>query len=757
MAGIDLPQKTVIYQAGQPMTALHLIVSGHVSVTFPGGQYTLGKGDVIGLTEINSEVHFLNYTTVDNINMLTYPYTNSDTLLALLQKHPDVARLFLVSSFRQMYRLFNLCDASELLSSDLFSQLVQYYIKYKSICGRYRITPELLPGFEALDTGAIEQSSNVWLSNYYQGLLQTVSDNSATRINWNSAVAYGFLQKASADFQKTYSFLEERYQHRNHLIQFYINDSSKDLFSMLTSLYHRLPSEAPEQAEVYSMLEQIMTTLENINAPENELIKQRINSFRNTITRLEALQTSSANQDDVAKTYSLLGNSFASIMAYAETDDENQSKFQRWMMAYKALENRNSSSEEATSLRAKLTECFYQLYTQTAVKALQSTEELPLCVRLFLYYGYLDEELTGAENCHTLAELLPKVNNCAETGVYPFFDWLRAIYNGQKTPSRNEYEEDYTDYIHKQKLSGAISEADVRNLENNPVSKVVFELRNLFPIANKVTYGRLASFCPIFKAEDIIKPLPNCKVTTSAIGQAIDQLKTIDYSLFYREISNPVKDSSFRENIHAEFLPDIILMPNIGIRGTMWQEIEGKLRASSSRFIFSIFHLEDIFATTIHLAGDYRWEICKRIQGYRWNDIATYSLTSEYFDYVQFYKKNRSLSAEAKERIKNNLQRAKNSYKEMFIRDYIQWILFESAGTPRLNKISRSILCKYCPFPASTRETLRQHPQYKEILERFETLREQKLHHLSQFRKKLMLGSAPIPLQLDTEIEFFTK
>ena len=254
-----------------------------------------------------------------------------------------------------------------------------------------------------------------------------------------------------------------------------------------------------------------------------------------------------------------------------------------------------------------------------------------------------------------------------------------------------------------------------------------------------------------------MKPLPNCKVTTSSIGQAINQLKSVDYSLFYREISNPNKDSSFRENIHAEFLPDIILMPNIGIRGVMWQEIEGKLRASSSRFVFSIFHLEDIFATTIHMAGDYRWEICKRIQGYRWNDIATYSLTSEYFDYVQFYKKNRSLSTEAKERIKNNLQRAKNSYKEMFIRDYIQWILFESAGTPRLNKLSRGILNKYCPFPASTRETLKQHPQYKELLERFETLREQKLHHLQQFRKKLLLGSAPVPPQLDAEIEYFTK
>ena len=62
--------------------------------------------------------------------------------------------------------------------------------------------------------------------------------------------------------------------------------------------------------------------------------------------------------------------------------------------------------------------------------------------------------------------------------------------------------------------------------------------------------------------------------------------------------------------------------------------------------------------------------MCKRIQGSRWNDISDSSLTSEYFDYIQFYRKNHDLSADAKERIKNRLQKAKNSYKEMYDNDY---------------------------------------------------------------------------------------
>ena len=756
MAGIDLQKNTVIYQAGQPMTALHLIVSGKVIVSYPGGKYLLGKCDVIGLCEITSEVHFLSYTAAENVNILTYPYANSDTLQDLLQKHPDVARLFLISSFRQINMLLNRYDVAEVAASDLFSGLVQYYLKYKGICTRFRITPLDLPGFDSMDTGAIEQRSEIWLSHYYQGLLQTLSDSGNARIRWNPAVTYGFLHKTGADFYKIYTLLEEHDQYQKLILQLYINDSSLDMFGLLTGLYHKLPGDSAEQQQVYSMLEEIIDTLQKLANPLKEPVKQRVDAFFESVRHLKKSHSDTGSSSDISAVYASLSHSFTTLLTYAEVEEADFIDYQKIMTAYKALTNRNSSAEEATQLRNQLTECFYHLYTTIALKSMEDSNP-PLAIRLFLYFGHMDEELTGVTNCHTLATLLPKENNCAQTGVYPFYDWLKAIYSGKKEPSRNEYEEDYSDYIQKQKLGGSISDAQARELEADRKAKVRYELHNMFLIANKMTYGRIATFCPVFTAENIMKPLPGCLVTASSVGQAIAQLQEIDYTLFYREITNPNRESVFKENIHAEYLPDIILMPNVGIRGVMWQEIEGKRRATPPRFVLSIFHLEDVFDTFIHLAGDYRWEICKRIQGYRWNDIATYSLTSEYFDYVQFYKKNRALSTEAKERIKNSLQRAKNSFKEMFVRDYIQWVLFESNGTPRLNKIARGILMKYCPFPAATRETLGQHPQYRELLERLNLQREQKLHHMQQIRKKLLLGSTPVPEELDAEIEYYTK
>ena len=55
MAGIVLEKGKTIYSYGQPMTALHLITNGKVDVSYPGGSYTLGKGDVISICEICSD------------------------------------------------------------------------------------------------------------------------------------------------------------------------------------------------------------------------------------------------------------------------------------------------------------------------------------------------------------------------------------------------------------------------------------------------------------------------------------------------------------------------------------------------------------------------------------------------------------------------------------------------------------------------------------------------------------------------------
>lgn len=758
MAGITLEKGKRIYNSGQPMTAFHLMTKGKVLVDYPGGTYQLGKGDVIGVCELCSEVHFLGYTALEETVILTYQFSSMDILDELLQKHPDVARLFLLSLFRQISTLLVLSYNSEMNCTSLHQNLLEDYGKYNALCSRYHIQPQPPEGLDAVAAYLGGDSADMWLNSYYLGLQHIYSGAGADSKSFmlEPGVSLGMLRKGSLDFRKTFTVMEEQMNYRSNIAGFYFNSSGNDLFDLFTSLYSRLGSNSEDADALLVDIERISRQFENNPSLSKARADARISTFRNSLASKSSAGRDTEEQGsgaDDAIHKELMG-SLDTLLRFADFDAKKGEDFQEHVNAYKTLEDRSSTEDFAVRLRRQLTEEFYALYSAVFKNALNAPS-IPVPVRMFLYFGYVDEELAGASNCVTLYNLACGMEDQSSLGIYTLYHWLSAIYNGKKNPSRNEFDEDYTDYLHKQKASHNITAAQLAEMEKDPMGKVDFEMQNLFPQVNKMTCGRVTTFCPLFSADAVLKDLKHAFVTTTQVHRALEKIKAIDYSAFYREsLDYDNMEIMGKEVIHLEFLPDVILMPNVGIRGVMWQEIEGKKRNSPGRMFFSIFHMEDLSTTMVRLTGEFRWEMCKRIQSSRWNDVSERSLTSEYFDYIQFYRKNQELSAEAKERLRNSLQRAKNSFKEMFVRDYIIWVLFEGAGSPRLNKVARRILLTYCPFPADLAAAMEQNPIYTEVMSRQKILRGQRLHHLKTLRQKLCNSGTPVPDTLDAEYAY---
>lgn len=754
MAGNVLPKQSVVYTAGQPMTTLHLITSGNVKVKYPGGEYMLGKGDVIGICEICSEVHFLSYETVTDTAILTYPFPSMEVLTELVTKNMDIAKFFLQSALRQINILLNNCEVSSHACNNLYDNLIAAWSSYSRICDKHRKSPLPLSGFGEISAFLSEEEADLWLASYYLGFLQVFSGPDAEQFLKEYGIAIGFLRKTSLDFRKTYQSLEEQFQYQETILSYYFNERSDDLFSRVTSLYSQVNAAGGDD-EVTALLGAIIQVAKSSPAVNAPLFASRVENFRKNMPAKGSEASSAPDEVEVDNTsYMQLADSLGTILDYAEVDDDLFATWRRLITSYKSLADKSSLEDKVCALRKEIIREFYSLYSMVVAKALHDTN-VPTAVKLFLYFGYMDEDLAGSENCAYLTSILPGLGNANDNGVYAFYDWLKAIYDGKKEPSRNEFDEDYNDYVHKQKASGNITDTEMRGLLGNTMSKVGYELRNMFQQVNKITFGRITTFCPVFTSDNIMKKLSTSYLNAANLGQAINQVREVDFSLFYREILAATLDpgSALKESVHIECLPDIILMPNVGTRGVMWQEIEGKKRSTPARFMLSIFHMEDVNSTIIRLAGEYRWEMCKRIQGARWNDISDSSLTSEYFDYIQFYRKNNELSSEMKERVHLSLQRAKNSFKEMFVRDYILWILFESTGSPRLNKVARRILFTYCPQTKDIREKLKSNPLYGELLQRFDLKNTQKIHRLEQVRQK-----APSSAKLiNDEIDFYNR
>lgn len=448
-----------------------------------------------------------------------------------------------------------------------------------------------------------------------------------------------------------------------------------------------------------------------------------------------------------------LKGSCEQILKYAKCDEKLAEDFRTGVAAYKKLADKNSSEDLAVRIRRTLADLFYKVY-KDAFKASVEAEEIPPAVSMFLNFGYVDEGLAGEENAVYLYSLVQAMPTDPERNIYSCYQWLRAIYDGKKEPSRNEMDMEYRDYLLEEKRMSRITAEQEKELLQDNLSKAVFEIENMFSVINRLTFGQLSIFCPVFSKHNVFKPLTGDLVTADKAVKEIENIRSKDFRAFYRETLFSIQERGINEMIEIEVLPDIILMPNVGGRSIMWQEIEGKKRTTPARMMLSIFHTEELTQSMINLTGEFRWEMCKRAQGARWNDVSDPSLTSEYCDYAQFYRKNKELSADAKEKIKTQLVRARNNYKALFVSDYISWLRYESMGAPRLNKVARNILFTYCPFAKEVRAKIGSNPLYKQSIDRYNVINSRKLHRITLLCRKLENSKDGVPEEIAAYKEY---
>lgn len=448
-----------------------------------------------------------------------------------------------------------------------------------------------------------------------------------------------------------------------------------------------------------------------------------------------------------------LKGSLEKILKFAGCDEKLADNFRLAIAAYKKLSDKTGRDDQSVLLRRRISELFYKVYKAT-FRAVLRQGNVPVLISMFLNFGYVDEELAGMENAIYLYFLSGNLPTDPGKGVYSFFQWLMAIYRGKKEPSRNDLDMDFREYLHEQKKMGRITTQQEAALLENNMSKVIFEIENVFPSVNRLTFGQPSVFCPVFSRHNVYRTLNSDLVTAEKVTAEIEEIRSKDFKAFYRENLLSLPERKLTERIEVEVLPDIILLPNIGSRSIMWQEIEGKKRTTPARMMCSVFHTTDLQQSILHMTGEFRWEMCKRDQGGRWNNIADPSLTSEYYDYIQFYRKNKELSPEVRERIKTQLTKARNNYKEMFVTDYIQWIRYESNGLPRLNKVARNILFAYCPFPKEIRTKIGTNPLYKQAADRYDIKNGQTLHRITLLCKKLENSPGGVPQEIAAYKEY---
>lgn len=752
----EVDQGKIIYMPGQKMDHLYLVMKGFVEAKFAGGSYVLHTGDVVGLCEMDSSETFLEYKAAGKCSLVDYPYDYTDPS-AVFGGNADTVKYFLSSFFRQINAMLGQQKYLKEECTGLYEYLESCGREYLDLCEKYQLTPEESAAFQEMAAFSPQKTIPVWISGYYATLEQmmTIWDHNKTDMDF----VCGFLSRAAKDMRDVAGLCKEMQDYKQQICRALLCEDGPDMLGMYTSAYYRLMKRQKPEKEAAGILKanikDMLMQLESQGYGAAEFYNRRKLEFEKLVESCESRPVENGEDEElIRRQLSELSGSLDKILAYAGCGKEVEFAFRQNILKYKKLANRSAADEPVRVLRHELTEEFYQIYISALQHSVQQ-EEVPALLRMFFNFGYVDEELAGQQNALYLYQMVDHLPTDPKGGVYSFYEWLKAIYRGEKEPGRNEFDMDYAEYLREKKRNGKITPQEETQLLGNNSAKVMYELENVFPLVNKVTYGRISVFCPVFSEHDVLKPLDTALTSAEKIMKVIGAVRKIDYSAYYRQAiySEPAAGIT-KEIVDVEILPDFILTPNVGSRGVMWQEIEGKRRTTPARMMCPVFLVEDLTMTLVRLTAEFRWEMCKRVQGARWNDVSDPSLTSEYFDYVQFYRKNSELSAAAKEKVKNDIVKARNSFKEMFIRDYLLWILYECNGAPRLNKVVRNILFAYCPFGKGIREKLGINPMYKDIIERYDTRMGQKKHRMENLCQKLKAQGKDIPEAIEKQREF---
>lgn len=720
----------------------YIIQKGTAMLTYEFIQSKLGPNSIIGILE--QDWFLCDYVACTDMTLLVFSCSSVQELKHFLTAQPMMRRIFLRSALMQRHQL--LCIYADLFNRIRQNQhfLERAYNEFTMMCAKNKL--DIKSPFDMTQISPLEVTHKAenWEMNSSNSLMTGYLDDYLNLLEKDENMCIGAIMEASAQMHRVVrgvGQLAEYLKYNKHLL---LSTKKMDMFHALFEVELQLKSQRKDTTEVESLIEELFAMVDKLGIYDAKIIEEMRAEYE---TKTEAMAPLAETTDEDDLLY---------ILSFAGYNDSEKAELYSLISSYpKALEA-GEKDETAYQIRRKLNVVFYEIYEKCFFAAMEKGERIPTVLEMFLNFGYMDPKALGEENTDNLYELSSHMDLCASNHVFTVYEWLKAVYRGDKEPSKNEFDMDYPAYLQEMFRSGEIKKEEIAIRKEDPVAKTQFEISNMFKVVNRLTNGNISMFSPVLSGRDMIKLPDKMLVTSAKIDEALDAIRKVDYSVFYREINNHgLEHEMTKEILMKEILPDVILMPNVGSRAMMWQETASIRNDTPARFMLPIFTSVGVDEMMLETTGRYRWEICRKIQGVHWNDLRDPSLTSEYTDYLQFYRKNRELSADTREQIKSALVRAKNNYREVFVKDYQNWIKYEAKGGFRLNKYVRKIVFTYCPFSKEIRDELKSNPMFGDYINKHESNMRQKHKRLVAVYEKYKQSGGEITPEMKAHLQYF--
>lgn len=767
---INLKKDEYLVHKGDDLKALFVVLKGSMRLKTEYIELPMECGSVFGMTVDKGNCYVCDYIAAEPTMIAAYKYETTQDLEDLFAEQPKYAAAFLhaiIVQGRAEFDLYREVEKSGRMISDFVTKQCS---QYEQECSKASLEEKSVAVAE-LQQMSLPEPIPKWETDYFEEVLNAEDMSVKAFFGYFPKRSIGLMKQVTEFGYRILVNMDAWKEYQAKAAEYLIAEE-EDLLELWYDLSMKLALQGTDILIPQVRVRELQEFLTQTNLFSEEEIENRMRYYNGMDFKSYAL-THAAKADaegnlsgevaEVMTRDTILRTDFTKyIMKYAGFEQADIDRCKELLKAYETVAvAADNTTSECQKVRKELTKLFYDIYEKAFLRAVKARSISPV-MELFFQFGVLDLQMAGEEHLDELLQAVETINNQLKeqksTRVYSAYQWLSMVYRGEREPSKNEFDIDYAGELMEQRKLKQITREEENVLKRDQLKKLQFEIRNMFITNNRTTYGRITSFCPVLHEKDFVRTVDQMLLTAERLNTAMNEIRALDYSCFYREVFFMAPEYGIeRTEIMKEVLPEIILMPNIGQRAMMWQETSGVKRDTPARFILPIMTIADPHQMLLETVGRYRWEICRKILGVRWNDIREKSLTSEFYDYLQFYRKNHDLTQVAKDKVKADLLHAKNNFREVFVMDYVGWMKYEAQGNFRLNKVSRKIIADYVPFTAEVRGKLVENPMYRELFNKRDILARRKWEKEKMLFDRYTASGGQMTPELEAHMAFYNR
>ncbi len=726
----QVPVGEKLFEEGKKSDGVFVVLKGKGKLVNSSVCLPVVSGDFLGIWDMQAGAYNTDCIATEEMTVFAFSATSDEELLAFLDGNKEYSGRVTATLGRLISELYAKLQCYVQEAKILPNAVEELYRQYCARCKAEELRAADFPS-AGKDVCVVSESPE-WLD-YYLEAGKIPAEAQKNYFTCGAKVAYRHIKEQVTILRWLFGECEKQGAFLRCRGSVLMNGGADNLFFYFCALEEKAKTEETRKAAVL-----LRDVAEKKLAELAALFEKCTGEPLETYQKKREARKQGAGQ--LAEGEEPCENALEQILSFAGVSEETGVEFTGLLKNFAALEDKASTEDEARRLRRKLSDIFYQIYEIIFRKTYgMDDSDIALPIRLFLEFGLVDETLISRAQLLELEKLVSEPVNTEDTGCHVFTvrEWLSWVYEGKREPSKNEFDQEYSEMLREQKKTGQITEEEEKAKFKDYDERLHYEIQNLFRYNHRLVNGQLSIFVP-FLYEELLGGEPErFFLSKTKVLASVDKLRSMDFSLFYREFLYMNKELGIeKEYKMAEILPDIILFPTMGSKSIVWQDISCRRRDTPGRFLLPLFAEVSVDDLLIRVCGRYRWELCRTIQGAAWNNIQIKSLTSEYTDYLMYYKKNRDISEERKERVKAQLQKGKNNYREVFAMDYEMWMKNEVNGAMKLNKVAREIMATYCPFEKNIRAQLVQQPAFEDAMARYrresaKKLRETELRHFA--------------------------